>query len=132
MTFLLDANVLIPFCFTDHIHHRSANAWIASHPQFAVCPITEGALVRFILRSWPSQKGYSERTLRALSQSPGYEFWADDISYMRADLARIAGHKQATDAYLVALAASRGSMLATLDGALSALHAQAQLVPYVP
>jgi len=43
-------------------------------------------------------------------------FWPDALSYVDADLARVIGHKQVTDAYLVSLARSRDSTkLATLD-----------------
>ena len=47
----------------------------------------------------------------------GHEFWPDDLEVSRAipvDLPLV-GHRQVTDAYLVALAASRGGVLATLD-----------------
>jgi len=58
-----------------------------------------------------------------MTQHPGYEFWADDLSYAQADLGNIIGHKQVTDAYLVALTRSRSdAKLATLDMALALAH----------
>ena len=61
----------------------------------------------------------------------GYEFWPDDLTYADAPLGRIQGHKQVTDAYLVALAAHHGGKLATFDRALAAVHPEAALVRLV-
>ncbi len=130
MTFLLDASVLISRCFPEHVHHRSACDWLAANPTFSVCPLTEGALVRFIVRSYPEGPTLAAATLEILSRLQGYEFWPDGISYRAANLERVLGHQQVTDAYLVALAASKGGRLATFDDALAAVHPEAQLVPW--
>jgi predicted nucleic acid-binding protein len=53
---------------------------------------------------------------------PGWSFAADSLSYADADMDAVAGHRQVTDAYLVALAKHRGAKLATLDKALAALY----------
>lgn len=132
MTYLLDANALIALSFPDHVHHRPIRMWIAGHPKFAVCPITEGALVRFIVRTFPNGAGLASATLEILSRHGGYEFWPDDISYASANLARVAGHKQVTDSYLVALATARGGQLATFDSALAAIHSEALQIPFKP
>ena len=51
MRFLLDANVLISLIDTDHTsHHRSTEWFRQSNGRFATCPITQGALVRYMLR----------------------------------------------------------------------------------
>lgn len=128
MTFLLDANVLIALCFPEHIHFPTASAWLQENPSFAVCPFTEGALVRFIVRSYAEGAKRSEELLLRLSAEPGYEFWSADIPFRHAHLARITGHKQVTDAYLVALAQAHGGSLATLDRALTVVHPEARLV----
>jgi toxin-antitoxin system PIN domain toxin len=130
MKFLLDANALIGLCFPDHIHHISVRHWLAANPDFSVCPITEGALVRFIFRSYPNQPKLAEETIRALSQVRGYEFWPDDISYRSTNLMRISGHKQVADAYLVSLADSHGGRLATFDTSLATVHSEARVIPY--
>lgn len=50
----------------------------------------------------------------------------DSVTYAEADLEGVRGHRQVTDAYLVALAASRrGARLATLDRALAQMHPEA-------
>ncbi len=52
-------------------------------------------------------------------------FWADEIGYDLAMLSGVIGHRQVTDAYLVALAARNGGMLATFDKPLAILHPKA-------
>lgn len=46
-----------------------------------------------------------------------HEFWPDDVSLHddAVDFARISGHHQITDAYLVALATQHGGALASFD-----------------
>ncbi|MDT5182851.1 MAG: uncharacterized protein QOI29_1009, partial [Mycobacterium sp.] len=52
MTALLDANVLIALVVAEHVHHDAAVEWLsASDAAFATCPITQGSLVRFLLRA---------------------------------------------------------------------------------
>ena len=51
MTYLLDANVLIALTVAEHEHHERASTWAATVNRFAVCPIVEGALVRFLVRT---------------------------------------------------------------------------------
>jgi uncharacterized protein len=53
-----------------------------------------------------------------------HAFWPDAIPYERAHLGGIIGHRQVTDAYLVALARHHGARLATLDRGLAALHGE--------
>ena len=47
---LLDANVLIALTVQEHEHHERSAVWAATVDRFAVCPIVEGALVRFLVR----------------------------------------------------------------------------------
>ena len=47
---------------------------------------------------------------------------ADDIPHEAAQLGGVIGHRQVTDAYLVALARHHGGRVATLDKGLAALH----------
>ncbi|WP_341350368.1 PIN domain-containing protein [Mycolicibacter algericus] len=51
MTTLLDANVLVALLVGDHVHHRPAGRWLSANGSgFATCPITQGSLVRLLLR----------------------------------------------------------------------------------
>ena len=129
MTYLLDANVLIALTVQEHEHHERSTTWASSADNFAVCPIVEGALVRFLLRLGESSAtaGDLVRRIRGLSSCT---FWADSISYADVDLGHVLGHRQVTDAYLVSLARAHAVVLATLDEALAAsLPDQTLLLP---
>jgi len=49
-TFLLDANVLIALTVEEHEYHQRVAAWLAGVERVALCPIVEGALIRFLVR----------------------------------------------------------------------------------
>lgn len=124
--FLLDANVLIALTVVEHEHHDRASAWLTEVEEFAVCPVVEGALVRFLIRIGESG---TTAILEAIRRHPRVRFWPDDISYADVRLSDIHGHRQVTDVYLAALAASHGGRLATFDTGLVALRPdQTQLV----
>lgn len=53
---------------------------------------------------------------------PWHQFWTDAIGYEADLLTAVLGHRQVTDAYLVALARHYGGRLATLDRGLEMLH----------
>lgn len=118
MTYLLDANVLIALTVEEHEHHERSVTWVATVDSFAVCPIVEGALVRFLLRLGESAATATEvvQRIRAL---PSCEFWTDSISYADVDLDHVVGHRQVTDAYLVSLARAHSAALATVDAGLA-------------
>jgi len=118
-TYLLDANVLIALTVSDHEHHEIVSIW-ASHGQgFALCPIVEGSLVRFLVRLGETPQAAQE-LLRAVHETPRCDFWNDSLSYRDADLNDVTGHRQVTDSYLASLARSNDALLATLDRALAA------------
>ncbi len=114
---LLDANVLIALTVAEHEHFDRASAWFAGVSDAALCPIVEGALMRFMVRVGVPAASVRE-LLRALHDDPRVEFWPDDLPYAALDVTGITGHRQVTDAYLAALAHHHGGVLATLDEAL--------------
>ena len=122
ITHLVDANALIALTVSEHEHHALVSTWIRTVEQVAVCPIVEGALVRFFV--WMGETvGVALEVLRLLQADPHFEFWPDSVSYADTDLSLVRGHRQVTDAYLVALVASRTpALLATFDQALAQLH----------
>jgi uncharacterized protein len=130
---LLDVNVLIAIVVEDHVHHHRAESWVGiTEGRFATCPITQGGLVRMLVRSGARGED-AIRTVERLVAHPRHEFWADDVSFEHVDLGSVVGHRQVTDAYLAQLARSRGGQLATLDAGLVAEHPDvAVLVPEAP
>lgn len=119
MTHLLDSNVLIALAVGDHVHHRAATVWwtTAAGP-FATCPITQGALLRLLLRQGMGSST-AVQVLRALTGHGRHRFWPDGIGYGEVDLSHVLGHGQVTDAYLVALARGQNARLATFDQGLA-------------
>lgn len=118
-THLLDANVLIALTTAEHVHHERASAWASTVTSFAICPVVEGALVRFLVRVGEGAQA-AQHVLRAVRTRPGFDFWPDALSYADVDLDAVVGHRQVMDAYLVDLVKQRPpARLATLDGPLA-------------
>lgn len=116
-TLLLDADVLIALTVAEHEHHDRASEWAATVDQLAVCPLVEGALIRFLVRLGESADA-AAAIVRAVRVR--CTFWPADLSYTEAPLGHVRGHRQVTDAYLAALAVHHGGLLATLDQGLAA------------
>jgi toxin-antitoxin system PIN domain toxin len=130
VTILLDANVLVALLIADHVHHDAAESWLAGTTEgFATCPITQGSLVRLVIRTGlPAEAATA--LVKAVSADPRHEFWPDDLGYGDVPMAGVVGHRQVTDAYLAQLARVRRGRLATFDQGLAALHKDvADLVP---
>lgn len=122
MTALLDANVLVAATVVDHSHHAAARRWLADTTgRVASCPITQGALVRTLVRVGADARAVRS-ALETLSSNPRHEFWADDVSFLDVRLSGVVGHRQVTDAYLAQLARSRSGRLVTFDRGLASLH----------
>jgi toxin-antitoxin system PIN domain toxin len=122
VTALLDANALIAMTVVEHVHHDRMEEWFGQRSEpFATCPVTQGALVRFLLRGGATSRDAID-VVRGLSAADDHEFWPDHLPYDSIDMRGVVGHKQVTDAYLAGLARSRGSRLVTLDRALALLH----------
>ena len=122
MTTLLDGNVLIALAFPDHVHASRASLWFqAIDDSFATCPITQGTLVRFVIR-----QGFDATTAKNLlarvTDLPSHVFWPDSIGYQDVRMGGVVGHNQVTDAYLAQLARANGGRLATFDEGLAAVH----------
>lgn len=130
MTALLDANVLIALVVAEHVHHEAAVEWLSSSDApIATCPITQGSLVRFLVRTGQSATAARD-VVGALERAQRHEFWSDTVSFADVTVDGVVGHRQVTDAYLAELARSRKGQLATLDGGLAHLHSDvAVLIP---
>lgn len=121
-TFLLDANVVIALTVAEHEHHERATTWLTTVSRFAICPVVEGALMRFLIRVGESTDT-AAAVLAGLHASELCDFWPDSLSYAEMDTSAIHGHRQVTDSYLAALARHKAGRLATFDQALAARHA---------
>jgi uncharacterized protein len=125
--FLLDVNVLVALFDDAHAYSAKANAFIAkTGVKIASCPLTENGIVRVMNAGQYAQRAIGfERVrtqLNAMSAELDHEFWPDDVSIREArhiDLGKIHGHTQISDAYLLALAVSRGGALLTVDQRIS-------------
>lgn len=129
MTALLDGPVLAALVIAEHEQHERAAAWFAGLDDFAVCPQTEAALVRFLIRLGESPVT-ALAVLGGIREHPGCEFWTSDASHLDLDAADLGDAAQLSEAYLAALAASRGGQLATLDAATAErLGGRTTLIP---
>jgi predicted nucleic acid-binding protein len=96
---------------------------------FATCPITQGSLVRLLMRGGQSAED-AHAVVTALTGNSRHQFWPDSVSFTDFALRGVIGHRQVTDAYLAQLARANGGTLATFDRGLVALHPDvAELVP---
>jgi len=117
-TYLLDANVLIALAVEEHDHHERVSGWVAEVDRIALCPIVEGALVRYLVRIG-ERLSTAQGVLAAIRHVAKVDFWPDQISYADVDLSHVRGHAQVTDAYLAGLAGAKGGVIATLDVGLA-------------
>jgi toxin-antitoxin system PIN domain toxin len=117
-----------------HIHHREARSWFdrQSPKGWATCPITQLGFVR--VSSNPKAIRDAVRppeavaVLQRLIQLPGHRFWRDDLPVVGAGpfgALSLVGHRQVTDAYLVALAQRHDGKVATLDRGLASVLSDA-------
>lgn len=118
---LLDVNALVALAWDSHVHHAAVRSWFAANSAagWATCPITESGFVRVSSnpKVLPSPIGVdaARAVLSALRMADGHRFLVDDVSIADADVPRMSGHRQVTDAHLLALAHRRGVRLVTFD-----------------
>lgn len=125
--YLLDVNVLIALAWPNHVHHEGAQAWFARRGSagFRTCPLTQTGFVRIsanpAFTPHAVSPGEALELLKRIVQLPGHGFWPADLSLHQLPAPFVAGHRQVTDAYLLALASAHDGVLATLDRAAAAL-----------
>jgi uncharacterized protein len=122
LTNLLDGNVLVALAIADHVHHEAAERWFRSaDDSFATCPITQGTLIRMLLRSGDTAD-HAQAVLAQFEAHSRHEFWPDDRTYAQVSFRSVVGHRQVTDAYLAQLARDHKGQLITFDKGLATLH----------
>jgi toxin-antitoxin system PIN domain toxin len=128
---LLDVNALVALAWDSHVHHAAMRSWFAAHGAdgWSTCPVTESGFVRVSSNPnvLPSPIGVdaARGVLAALRGVAGHRFLADDVSLVDPDVPAIIGHRQVTDAHLVALARRNGMRLVTFDAGVAALAGEA-------
>jgi len=126
---LLDASVLIPLLDHTHIHNRPAEKWFSTPGlPWAMCALTEGAVLRFFLRP---EIGYKmtqvNGMLECLKQRSGYRYQPISTDWQTLTepfFSRLHGHKQVTDAFLLGLAIQENLLLTTFDQGIMHLAGQ--------
>lgn len=120
---LLDGNVLVALIDQAHVHHAQARSWFSKLPGgFATCPITQGTLLRLMMRVSGLGAEQATAVLVALTHHSRHHFWPDALPYDEVQWHGVMGHRQVTNAYLAALARHHGGKLASFDRGLVALH----------
>jgi toxin-antitoxin system PIN domain toxin len=124
---LLDVNTLVALAWPNHIHHQPAREWfVENHAAgWATCPVTESGFVRVSSnpRATPEARSPAEALylLRQMIALPGHHFWSDPTSIANSELidpSKLLGHRQITDAHLVALAIHHEGRLVSFDRGL--------------
>ena len=124
MVGLLDVNVLVALAWPAHVHHETAHAWLSRNrrTRWATCPATQAGFVRVVSNPSFSPHALTPREafaqLASMVAVAGHVFWPDDASlvgsrFLATD--KLVGHRQVTDAHLLAIALRHGGSLVTFD-----------------
>jgi toxin-antitoxin system PIN domain toxin len=129
-TALLDLNILTALLWPAHEHHEAAHRWfsVRLNAQWATCALTQLGFVRLVCHPGFSRDALSVAEALALLAAnlahPAHEFWTESLhipSALKGMEPGLHGHRQLTDAYLLALASRRKGLLATFDRGLRTL-----------
>jgi uncharacterized protein len=122
---LLDVNALLALLIENHEFHASMARWFVNNEKsgWATCPVTQLGFVRTVsnpayMKPAPKTSAAIQLLEKTLEASAHHQFWADDLSLpalSKPVLARLSGHQQLTDAYLLSLAIHRKGRLVTFD-----------------
>ena len=132
--FLLDANVLIALSWSNHVHHNAALNWFKGHAAqgWATCAFTQSAFVRVILQpafSGSAMQSAEVIALLALNTAHAKHHYLNVDFDMRAVQTActggLLGHRQITDAWLLATAVRHQAKLVTFDAGIASLFATA-------
>lgn len=124
---LLDVNVLIALTEPGHDQFLRAQEWFDSsqNASLGLCPFTEAGFIRVTtspsFRPGPRSMDQALAVLQMLEEHNGYWFCGIDQSWVTLTApfaARISGHHQVTDAYLLGLAIKEDGVLVTFDKAI--------------
>lgn len=124
---LLDVNALVALAWPNHQFHRAVLSRLERQPapRWATCALTQLGFVR--LSSNPAVVGVRRtpsQALDLLSELVGdsghiYLESLPSLPESATHFRRLLGHRQVTDAYLIAIAATHEAVLLTLDRRLA-------------
>lgn len=120
---LLDVNVLIALLDSDHVDHARVRRWLGAEigHGWASCAITQNGFVRITSQPrYPSPVPPSQAIARLAraTATEHHAYWTCSVSLLDdrvIDHSRLHGHRQVTDAYLLALATANDGRFVTLD-----------------
>ncbi len=121
---LLDANDPLALTWPQHVHSALAHPWFGElcRRLWATCAITQLEFVRMSSKrrfvADAVTPGQAPDVLLQLLQVPGHVYWPEQHAPAECPilaLQGVVGHRQVTDAYLLALAPANGGKVATLD-----------------
>ena len=130
MIILPDVNVLIAIAWPEHTFHKMAIEWFDANADngWATASITEAGFIRISANASvvgdPVRPGEACSLLTELRSVGAHQFWIDDIELSSSRFFprdRLVGHRQVTDAHLLALGRRHGGAVATLDRGLVSL-----------
>lgn len=123
MRALLDVNVIIALLDAGHFMHSAAHRWLRQEGEkgWATCPITQNGVLRIMAQpSYPNTQPVARvaARLQEACSDPSHIFWPEEISLLKEGVIHwrsILGHRQVTDACLLATAVARGGRFVSFD-----------------
>ena len=127
MRALLDINVLIALLDADHLMHAAAKRWLvrALDAGWASCPVTHNGVLRILSQpAYPNHRPVAEvaERLAEACSHPSHRFWKGGVSLISpagVNVRQLLGHRQVTDAYLLAVAVAEGGRFVSFDQRIS-------------
>jgi toxin-antitoxin system PIN domain toxin len=130
MILLPDVNVLVALMWERHIHHAAARHWFAhlEGDVVATCSVTQTGFVRVSSNPKVLDDAITVREataiLSALVNREDHRFLPDERGYIDNPLVphdRLVGHRQVTDAHLIAIARAHDARVVSFDQGFAAL-----------
>jgi toxin-antitoxin system PIN domain toxin len=125
--YLLDVNALVALTSIEHPQYLVAQRWFdsLSRDEWGICPLTEAGYIRVVTNpaSGPIMQTFFQAAaiLKDLAERPHYRYWPIARSWAALTApfaARIAGHQQIKNAYLLGMAINEDGVLVTFDRGL--------------
>lgn len=128
---LLDVNVLLAVAWPNHQFHAAAIEALSGRNRWATCALTQLGFIRLSSNPAAVATAKSPREAAGLLErliADSLHVYLDSLPApvsgdWREAFAKLLGHRQVTDAYLLRLAAANNAVLLTFDRKLESLAA---------